>query len=78
MYSQQQQNLKLTMKTHVFDRYDTTKIFDLLTRFVNDSKMLNMLASQAFNGLPTFLANTAETQFHTNKSGASRRGAVTC
>ena len=71
-------NLNLTMKSHIFDGNDPIKIFDFLTRFVNEADMLNMSEAQAFIALPTFLADPAETQFRTTLSGASRRGGVTC
>ena len=55
--------LNLTIKEHKFDGSDPIKIFDLLTRFVNEADMLAMSEAQAFIALPTFLADTAEIQF---------------
>ena len=71
-------NLNLTLKNHTFDGNDPIKIFDFLSRFVNEADMLNMSEAQAFIALPIFLADPAETQFRTNLSGASRHGGVTC
>jgi len=71
-------NLNLTMKKHTFDGSDPIKIFDFLTRFVNEADMLAMSEAQAFIALPSFLADPAETQFRTNLSGGSRKGGVTC
>ena len=66
------------MKKHTFDGSDPIKIFDFLTRFVNEADMLSMSEAQAFIALPNFLADPAETEFGTNLSGGSRKGGVTC
>ena len=66
------------MNQLTFDGSDPIKIFDFLTRFVNDADILAMSEAQAFIALPTFLADPAETQFRTNFSGGSRRGGITC
>ena len=71
-------NLSLTMNQHTFDGSDPIKIFDFLTRFVNEADILAMSEAQAFIALPTFLADPAETQFRTNLSGGSRRGGINC
>lgn len=71
-------NLNLTMKNHVLNGNDPIKIFDSLTRFINEVDMLQMSEAQAFIAIPTFLAEPAETQFGSNLSGASRHGGITC
>ena len=71
-------NLRLTMNKHAFYGSDPIKIFDFLTRFVNEANILAMSEAQAFIALQTFLDDPAETQFRTNISGDSRRGGITC
>ena len=66
------------MNQHTFDGSDPIKIFDFLTRFVNEADILAMSEAQVFIALPTFLADPAETQFQTNLSEGSRRGGITC
>ena len=71
-------NMDLTMSKHKFDGNDPIRVFDFLTRFVNESDMLNMSEAQSFIALPMFLEEPAETHFRTTLSGMSRRGGVTC
>lgn len=56
-------NLDITLKNHLFNGNDPINIFDLLTRFVNESDMLNVSQAQASIAIPTFLADPMETQF---------------
>ena len=71
-------NLSLVLEKHIFDGTDPIRIFDFLSRFVNEADMLSMSEAQAFIALPMFLEDPAETQFRTNLSGASRRGGLNC
>ena len=71
-------NLTLTLEKHVFDGIDPIRIFEFLSRFVNEADTLKMTEAQAFITLPHFLDGTAETQCHTNLSSGSRYGGVTC
>lgn len=64
--------LNLKMINHVFDGNDTVKIFEFLTRFLNEAEVLNISQPQAFIAIPRFLADRSETQFRTNLSGSSR------
>lgn len=63
--------LNLRIKNQTFDGKDLIRVLDFLARFVNEAVMLNMSEAQAFIALQTFFADTAETQFRTNLSGAS-------
>lgn len=45
---------------------------------MNEEDMLKITKVQEFVALPNFLADPADTHFHTNLSGGSRRGSVTC
>lgn len=71
-------NLNLKMKNHIFDWVEPIRIFDFLTRFVNEADILNISEGQAFVALPTFLVGPAEAQYLTNRIGESRHGGVTC
>lgn len=52
-----------TMGKNAFDGTDLIKIFDFLTLLANEDDMHNMSEAQTFIALPTFLDETAETQF---------------
>ena len=69
--------MKLTMSKHKFDGNDPIRVFDFLSRFVNESEMLNMSEAQAFVALPMFLKEPAETHFRTTLSDMARRGVST-
>lgn len=53
-------------------------MFEFLTRFVNEADTLKIYEAQAFVSLQTFMADPAEIQFRTNRSGGSRYGGITC
>lgn len=50
-------NLNLKLKNIVFKRNDPIKIFDFLTRFVNETDRLNISEVHSFIALPNFLAD---------------------
>lgn len=71
-------NLNLRMKNHTFDGTDLIRIFNFVDRFFNEGGMLNMPEAQALIALPTVLAQSAETQFRSELSGASLHGSINC
>lgn len=66
------------MKNYIFNGVYLIRIFDFLTRLVNEADKLNMSEAQAYVALPTFLGDPTETEFRTSLSGGSSHGSVTC
>lgn len=64
----QLRNLKLTFRLHALNEDDSILIFDSLSRFMNETKLLNMLEAKAFEAIPTFLNRKARLQLKENLS----------
>ena len=71
-------NFALMMKQHAFDGSDPMKIFEIISRFVNEADMHRMSEAQAFIALPIFMSHPAEKNFRTSIGGTSQKGTVTC
>lgn len=69
-------NLNHSLKSEVIDGNDSIKIFYFLTSFVKEDRIFHFSEAKAFNTLPKFLADPAETHFRTKLIGASLHGGI--
>lgn len=66
------------MNNHTTYRTHLIKVFDFLSRFVNEADTLHKSEAQECITFRTFLAEVAEMKLRTSHSGASQHDGVAC